>query len=71
MLNDTWDKRFLAVAKEISTWSKDPSKKLVQLLLKISVSLLRVITVFLKVLMTALNDMRTGKLSTNWLFMLK
>ena len=34
MLNDTWDKRFLAVAKEISTWSKDPSKKIGAIIVK-------------------------------------
>ena len=28
MIDLTWDKRFLSVAKEISTWSKDPSKKI-------------------------------------------
>lgn len=26
-LNDMWDSRFLRIAKEVSTWSKDPSTK--------------------------------------------
>ena len=26
-LNDVWDYRFLRIAKEVSTWSKDPSTK--------------------------------------------
>lgn len=26
-MNEIWDKRFLKLAKEISTWSKDPSTK--------------------------------------------
>ena len=36
MLNNIniWDKRFLAVAKEISTWSKDPSKKIGAIIVK-------------------------------------
>lgn len=25
--NEKWDRRFLAIAKEVSTWSKDPSTK--------------------------------------------
>ena len=34
MIDLTWDKRFLAVAKEISTWSKDPSKKIGAIIVK-------------------------------------
>ena len=26
-LNDVWDSRFLRIAQEVSTWSKDPSTK--------------------------------------------
>ncbi len=28
MINTKWDKRFLKLAREISTWSKDPSSKI-------------------------------------------
>jgi dCMP deaminase len=28
MINSTWDKRFMKLAREISTWSKDPSSKI-------------------------------------------
>lgn len=27
-MNDKWDNRFMRIAKEISTWSKDPSSKI-------------------------------------------
>lgn len=27
MINSTWDKRFMKLAREISTWSKDPSTR--------------------------------------------
>jgi dCMP deaminase len=27
-MNTSWDKRYLQLAKEVSTWSKDPSKKI-------------------------------------------
>jgi len=27
-MNSKWDKRFLLIAQEVSTWSKDPSKKI-------------------------------------------